>query len=165
MQLFFTNVSSASNQEFIRFALNGNTGAIFTCLAPSRLDTATFPDAVSWQPRGTMRHLAIDRWFHWTIQVSSRPFLFLLVLLSHRCLFRFTVQLKADTVRRLIVDEENKSANFFMRPNMFPSDTGGHFHSDWSGAWEKKCWNSFVTCVFVLVASGLWCDMLRFKRV
>lgn len=68
----------------------------------------------------------------------------------------FTIRLQVDTVGRLIVDEENKSANFFMWPNMFPYDTDRHFHSLWSGAWRKKWWNSFVTCVFVLVAFGRW---------
>lgn len=47
----------------------------------------------------------------------------------HRCsVHGFEIQLEVDTVGRLIVDEENKSANFFMRPNMFPYDTDRHFH-------------------------------------
>lgn len=49
----------------------------------------------------------------------------------------FEIQLEVDTVGRLIVDEENKSANFFMRPNMFPYDTDRHFHYN-SGAGNLK---------------------------
>lgn len=69
------------------------------------------------------------------------------------------IRLKVDTVGQLIVDKENKSANFFMWPNMFPYDTDRHFHSRCSGAWKKKWRNSFVTCVFVLVIFGSWHSM------
>lgn len=68
----------------------------------------------------------------------------------------FEIQLEVDSVGRLIVAEENKSANFFMRPNMFPYDTDRHFHYN-SGAGNLKEEMAKLVCHSCIRAAGIHC--------
>ena len=73
------------------------------------------------------------------------------------------IRLKADTVGQLIVDKENKSANFFMWPNMFPYDTDRHFHSRCSLKEEM----AKLVCHLCIRVGNIWLlvQYARFKCV